>query len=60
MDQTMIDVGHIPGVQVGDSVVLIGSQAGKRIMAEQLAAWAHTIPYEITCAISRRVPRIYR
>jgi len=60
MDQTMIDVGHIPGVHVGDSVVLIGSQAGKRITAEQLAAWAHTIPYEITCAISRRVPRIYR
>jgi len=60
MDQTMIDVTHIPGVQVGDQVVLLGKQGREEIDAEQLAAWAGTISYEVLLAITRRVPREYQ
>ena len=60
MDQTMIDVGHIEGVALGDEVVLIGRQGGAEIRCEELARLAGTIPYEIVCSISSRVPRIYK
>jgi alanine racemase len=60
MDQTMIDVGHIEGVKLGDEVVLIGKQGGNEIRCEELARLAGTIPYEIVCSISNRVPRIYK
>jgi alanine racemase len=35
-------------------------ELGNNIHAEELADWAGTIPYEIFCGISKRVPRIYR
>lgn len=58
MDLTLIDVTGIP-VEVGDEVILIG-EAGKRsITAWEHAGHAQTIPYEILCNISARVPRIY-
>ncbi len=60
MDQTMIDIGHIEGVKLGDEVVLIGRQGNNEIRCEELARLAGTIPYEIVCSISRRVPRIYK
>ena len=60
MDQTMIDVGHIEGVTLGDEVVLIGKQGEAEIRCEELARLAGTIPYEIVCSISSRVPRIYK
>ena len=60
MDQTMLDVGHIKNVKVGDEVTLIGSQGGDRIRAEELAKLCNTIPYEITCWISSRVRRVYK
>jgi alanine racemase len=59
MDLTMIDVTEVPGVEVGDAVVLLGAQGDERIRAEELAAWADTVAYEILCGISRRVPRSY-
>jgi alanine racemase len=60
MDQTMIDVGHISGVKVGDEVVLIGKQGNEEIRAENLARMAESIAYEVVCGISNRVPRIYK
>lgn len=60
MDQTMIDVGHIGGVKLGDEVVLIGRQGSNEIRCEELARVAGTIPYEIVCSITNRVPRIYK
>jgi len=60
MDQTMIDVGHIKRVSVGDEVVLIGKQGRDEIRAEKLARLAGTIAYETVCSISNRVPRIYK
>jgi alanine racemase len=47
----------VPEVSVGDEVVLLGEKDGLRILAEELAHVANTICYEITCGISRRVPR---
>jgi alanine racemase len=60
MDWFMVDVTGIVGVTVGDEVTLLGCDAGgKCIAAEELAELAGTIPYEIFCGISKRVPRIY-
>jgi len=60
MDQMMVDVGNIPGVRVGDEVVLIGKQGREEIRAEKLARLADTIAYEVICSISNRVPRVYK
>jgi alanine racemase len=60
MDWTMLDVTGIEGVSVGDAVTLMGpDDLGNCVHAEEVAAWAGTIPYEIFCGISKRVPRIY-
>ena len=59
MDQSMIDVGHIKNVRLGDEVVLIGRQKNEEIRIEKLARLAGTIPYEIITGITSRVPRIY-
>ncbi len=58
MDQTMINVSHIPDVQVGDEVVLIGKQGDDAISAEAVAARLGTISYEVVSAILARVPRV--
>lgn len=59
MDLTLIDITDIEGAMIGDEVILIGSQGGDRIRAEEVAQWAETISYEIFCGISARVPRVY-
>ena len=59
MDQCMIDVSNVEGVEAGEEVVLIGYQGEEHISAEEMAATVGTINYEITCAISKRVPRYY-
>jgi alanine racemase len=59
MDLTMIDVGHIPGVALEDEVVILGRQANAAITADDLAGLLGTINYEITSAITARVPRFF-
>jgi alanine racemase len=59
MDLVTIDVTGMPGVSIGDEVVLIGEQGDKKISAWDHASHAGTIPYEMLCAISARVPRKY-
>jgi alanine racemase len=59
MDYTTVDVGHIPGVQVGDVVTLIGSQGGESIGVAEIAQQVGTIPYEIACSVGKRVQRCY-
>jgi alanine racemase len=59
MDLTTVDVTGIPGVAVADEVILLGSSDGLSVDAREHAELAHTIPYEILCAISKRVPRKY-
>lgn len=56
MDMTMIDLSSCPNVDVGSEVEIFGENAPLEKMAEK----ACTIPYEITCNVSKRVPRIYK
>jgi alanine racemase len=58
MDLTIIDVTDIPGVEIGDEAVLIGSQGAETITAYDQAELAGTIPYEILCNLNARVPRV--
>jgi alanine racemase len=60
MDWIMLDVSLVVDVTVGDEVTLMGrDRAGNCVRAEELADWAETIPYEVFCGISKRVPRVY-
>jgi len=59
MDLTTVDVTDIRKVQQGDEVVLLGRQGDAEISADEMAAWANTISYEILTSISSRVPRIH-
>jgi alanine racemase len=58
MDNITIDLGPETEVVPGDEAVLIGRQGEEGIHAEELAARLETINYEVTCAISPRVPRV--
>jgi alanine racemase len=59
MDLTLADVTGIPGVGVGDEVILLGSSDGLSVDALEHAELANSTPYEILCNISKRVPRRY-
>jgi len=59
MDMTVVDVSHIPGVRVGDEVVLFGKQGDDEISIDEVAYKINTINYEVVCNIGKRVPRIY-
>jgi alanine racemase len=58
MDNLTIDLGPETDVTPGAEAVLIGRQGEEEIRAEEIAARLETINYEITCAISPRVPRV--
>jgi alanine racemase len=63
MDLTMIDVTEVPGAAIGDEVVILGEQRHgerhARIGADEIAALAGTIAYDVMTSVSRRVPRSY-
>ena len=59
MDQTLLDTGHIPGVCVGDEVVVFGRQGQEEIAVDEIATLCGTIHYEIVSTIASRVPRVY-
>jgi alanine racemase len=59
MDLTLADVTGLPGISVGDEVILLGSLDGLSMDAQEHATLANTVPYEILCGISKRVPRRY-
>ena len=55
MDMCMVDLTDLPEVKVGDTVEIFGQTQS----VDSLAAILNTIPYELTCAVSKRVPRLY-
>lgn len=57
MDVCMLDVTDLPDVRAGEKVTLLGSQGAQTIGVHEMAAWADVLPYEITCGVSKRVPR---
>lgn len=59
MDLTLVDVTGIPGVSVGDEVMLLGTCDGLSVDALEHARLANSSPYEVLCNISKRVPRRY-
>ena len=59
MDQFMIDVTNIEGVETGDEVILLGSCDHIKFDADDMANILDTISYEVLCLIGRRAPRLY-
>jgi alanine racemase len=59
MDQILVDCGPGAGVRTGDEVVLLGRQGDVRISPWEWAERLGTIAYEVTCALSPRLPRLY-
>jgi alanine racemase len=59
MDQCMIDVTDIEGVDIGDEVTLIGETDGLKFTADDIAELLGTINYEVVCMINKRVPRVF-
>lgn len=55
MDMCMVDLTELPEVDVGSQVELFGGHCS----IYQLSDAAETIPYELLCAVSKRVPRVY-
>jgi len=60
MDQTIVDVTDVPGVMSGDEAVLVGRQLGAEIAITEFSDWADTIPWEVLCSVTKRVPRVYK
>lgn len=58
MDMLMLDLTRVPSAKVGDEAVLIGRQGREEISSVEIAEALGTIPYEVACAISTRVPRL--
>jgi len=59
MDHVMADVGEEAGISEGDDVTLIGGDGSEVITAWDIASAIGTIPYEVTCLVTPRVPRVF-
>ncbi len=59
MDQIMVDVTGIPGVEAGSPVTLMGRDGDECITAEEIADESGRFHYELLCDIGKRVPRVY-
>jgi len=59
MDRIMFDVNN-DNIKIGDKIILIGESKNQKITAMDWCEILDTIPYEITCGIGKRVPRIYK
>jgi len=57
MDQSMVDLGPSPTASVGDEVVLVGRFGDEEVTTTEIAETMGTIPYEVTCLITRRPAR---
>ncbi len=58
MNMMMVDVTHLPHVQVGSVATLLGADGDERVSAEQLASWMGTINYEVVSRIHPAQPRV--
>ena len=55
----MADVSHLPDVEVGDEVVILGRQGDEEITLDEFAESAGIIPHELLVRLGSRVPRVY-
>ncbi|HET9623711.1 MAG TPA: alanine racemase C-terminal domain-containing protein, partial [Kofleriaceae bacterium] len=60
MDIAIADVTDVPEIAIGDAAVLLGrASGGASISAAEYGEWAGLSEYEVTCGMSKRVPRTY-
>ena len=59
MDMAMADVTHLPEIEVGDEVVVLGRQAEDEISLDEFAESAGIIPHELLVRLGSRAPRVY-
>jgi alanine racemase len=59
MDMAMADVSHLPDVEVGDEVVVLGRQADDEISLDEFSESAGIIPHELLVRLGSRAPRVY-
>jgi len=59
MDMILVDLGRCTDVAIGDEAVLFGSQGDQCITVDSICEKINTIPYEVTCWVAKRVPRLY-
>lgn len=59
MDMIVVDVTDVKDVSLNDEVILMGRQGDSEISVDELAGYVETIPYEILCGISKRMPRVF-
>jgi alanine racemase len=59
MDMAMAEVSHLPAVEVGDEVVILGRQADDEISLDEFAESAGIIPHELLVRLGSRAPRVY-
>jgi len=59
MDMIMVDSQNLPSLQTGDEVILYGKSGEQEISIDEIAGKTGTIAYEVTCNVSRRIPRIH-
>ena len=59
MDQIMIDLGQDSEIKIGDEAVLFGPEHGEQVSVDYICQKINTIPYEVVCSITERVPRVY-
>jgi alanine racemase len=60
MDQTVVDVTNLPGVEGGDLATIVGRNGAAEISVGEFSRWADTIPWETLTSVTKRVPRVYR
>lgn len=61
MDQTIVDVGAVAErIRCGDPAVLVGRQGDQEISLAEFSRWSDSIPWEMLCSVTKRVPRLYR
>ena len=58
MDQMMLDVSNIPGIQTGEVVTLLGKDGQAEIYVNEWADKLNTISWEILCGFKHRLPRV--
>lgn len=59
MDYTVVDISNVPGVKVGDPVILLGRSGEKEITVKSWGVLKNTHGHEIWCSIGRRAVREY-
>ena len=59
MDQTIVDATGVPDVAPGDRATLIGAEDGGEITVSEFSRWTDSIPWEVFCSVTKRVPRVY-